>query len=86
LYQFDREYNAGFQASFNVSVGIVNFDLSALMEFRLLPQMTFPRPSEAWLALNYLHLAQMQAAGIQAAGVITIGYDRGLGLKGGCSS
>jgi len=48
--------------------------------------MTFPRPSEAWLALNYLHLAQMQAAWIQAAGVITLEYDRGLGPKGGCSS
>jgi hypothetical protein len=44
-----------------------------------LGRATFPRPNELYAALNYLRLAEAQAYGAPAAGVITIGYDRGLG-------
>jgi len=49
-----------------------------------LGRVAFPRPSEVYQALNYLRMAASGAAGTSTAGVITVGYDRGLSPKGGC--
>lgn len=44
-----------------------------------LGRVEFPRPSEMITAVNYLEMKEKEAAGTPAAGVITIGYNRGLG-------
>jgi hypothetical protein len=43
------------------------------------------RASDLYTALNMLRLEAANANGISTAGVMTVGYDRGLGPKGGCS-
>lgn len=50
-----------------------------------LGRVTFPRPAELYAALNYIRMAQNAAAGVPAAGVFTVGYDRGLGPTEECS-
>lgn len=49
-----------------------------------LGRVAYPRPSELYQALNFIKLAQNQAAGVSGAGVIVIGYNRGLGPTRGC--
>src|SRR5262249_41921264 len=49
-----------------------------------LGRVMFPRPSEAFLALNYLRLAQAELNGVRTAGTVVIGHDRGLWSRRGC--
>jgi hypothetical protein len=48
-----------------------------------LGRVTFPRPAELYAAMNYLRMAQAQAAGLPTTGVFTVGYCRGLGPSRG---
>jgi hypothetical protein len=48
-----------------------------------LGRVMFPRPTEIYAAMNYLRMEALRASGASTAGVIVIGYDRGLG-PGGC--
>ena len=43
-----------------------------------LGRVEFHRPQDIYAALNLLRMEQARAAGQSTAGVITIGYDRGL--------
>jgi hypothetical protein len=43
-----------------------------------LGRVGFPRPAELYQALNYIRMAQAQAAGTATAGVFVAQYDRGL--------
>jgi hypothetical protein len=43
-----------------------------------LGRCAFPRPAEVYSAMNYVRMAQAQAAGLATAGVFVVGYRRGL--------
>jgi hypothetical protein len=56
----------------------------AEVETPALGRVAFSRPSEMYLALNYLRMAEAAASGTATTGVIVIGHDRGLWPPKGC--